>query len=154
MKTLKLLASLVISFSAAAIGSIATIKNIPTWYAALEKPFFNPPNWVFGPVWTALYTLIGVSLYLVWIKETKQPKKRAYVFFGIQIVLNALWSIVFFGLHQTWGGLIVIVTLVASTVYTLKLFSALSKASSKLLIPYVLWISFATCLNLGIALLN
>ena len=101
MKILKLIASLGISFSAAALGSIATTSNIPTWYAGLQKPFFNPPNWVFGPVWTVLYTLIGISMYLVWINDTRKPKKRAYIFFGLQMVLNAAWSIVFFGLHQT-----------------------------------------------------
>lgn len=154
MKVLKLAASLAISFSAAAIGSLVTIPNIPTWYAALEKPFFNPPNWVFGPTWTILYIFIGISLYLVWIAETKDSKQKAYIIFGIQMTLNALWSLVFFGLHQLWPGLIVILALLISIALTIKYFWKFSRWASYLLVPYILWVSFAACLNLALALLN
>ena len=154
MKPFKFIASLVISFSAAALGSIATTRNIPTWYAGLQKPFFNPPNWVFGPVWTILYTLIGVSLYLVWTKKTSSTKTRAYTLFATQLVLNALWSVVFFGLHQPELGLFVIASLVVSTAYTLKLFRPYSTTASNLLVPYLAWISFAMCLNVAIVVLN
>ena len=154
MKFFKLIASLGISFSAAALGSLATTPNIPTWYATLEKPFFNPPNWVFGPVWTLLYTLIGISLFLVWTHKTTKSKQRAYVIFALQLLLNTLWSSVFFGAHQLWIGLAVILALVMSTVYTIKLFRVHSKLGANLLFPYLAWISFATCLNIGIAVLN
>lgn len=154
MKIIKLVASLILSFSAAAIGSLATIPNITTWYAYLEKPFFNPPNWLFGPVWTILYALIGASLYLLWVHTAKASKHRAYVFFGIQLALNAAWSIVFFGLHQLWLGVVVIVALVFAVILTIEQCWKISRPAAYLLGPYLAWISFATCLNIGIALLN
>jgi len=154
MKPLKLVASLSISFSAAALGSIATVHNIPIWYAALDKPFFNPPNWVFGPVWTVLYALVGVSLYLVWTGKTDGNARLAYTVYGTQLALNALWSIVFFGLHQPEFALIIIISLIVATTYTMKLFRPYSKLAGNLLIPYLAWISFAMCLNLAIAILN
>ncbi len=154
MKLLKLFASLILSFSAAAIGGIATSANIPTWYAVLEKPFFNPPNWIFGPVWTVLYFLIGISLYLIWTAKTKKSKTNAYILWGAQIVLNTLWSLVFFGLHQLWLGLAVIVLLDVCVVATILHFYKINKTAAKLLFPYMVWISFATLLNLAIAVLN
>lgn len=154
MKLLKLISSLGISFAAGAIGSLATISSIPSWYATLEKPFFNPPNWLFGPVWTVLYVLIGISLYLVWVERTKKSKRNAYTVFAVQLILNALWSLVFFGLQQPWLGLVVIFGLDAMVVVTIWKFSKVKKAAAYLLIPYLAWISFATILNLSIALLN
>lgn len=154
MKIVKLVSSLIISFSAAALGGLATTPSIPTWYASLEKPFFNPPNWVFGPVWTVLYTFIGVSLYLVWIKQTPGSKELACGVFGLQMALNALWSIVFFGLHLPWLGLVVIISLDIIVLYMIKVFRTHSKLASNLLLPYFAWITFATVLNLAIAILN
>lgn len=150
----KLIASLLLSFSAAAIGSLATTANIPTWYASLDKPFFNPPNWVFGPVWTILYTLMGISLYLVWTSSTKRPRQTAYILFGCQLVLNTLWSLVFFGLHSPEAGLVIILALIASVIYTIKTFRLHSRLAANLLLPYLAWISFAASLNLAIAVLN
>ena len=154
VKVVKFLASELVSISAGGIGSIATISNISTWYAVLEKPFFNPPNWLFGPVWTSLYLLMGWSLYLVWVAPYKGTKKWAFLLFATQLVLNALWSLVFFGLHAPWGGVAVIVLLLASIVATIKLFWPISRLAAYLLLPYAAWVSFATCLNLAIALLN
>lgn len=154
MNLIKLIASLVIVFAAAAIGSAATIPNIETWYAFLEKPFFNPPNWLFGPVWTLLYTLIAIAFYLVWVSKAKGSKNKAFVIFGIQLTLNTLWSIMFFGLHQTWLALLVILGLHLSIFLTIRAFYPFSRVASYLLIPYILWVSFAFCLNIGIALLN
>ncbi|MBL8160281.1 tryptophan-rich sensory protein [Candidatus Saccharibacteria bacterium] len=150
----KLIASLAVAFSAAAIGSLATIPNIPTWYEALEKPFFSPPNWVFGPVWTLLYTLIGISLYLVWSAKTKHSKRNAYLAFGIQLALNALWSLVFFGLQQPWLGVGVIIALLVMIILTMREFWPIRRYAAYLLVPYLLWVCFATCLNIAVALLN
>lgn len=154
MNVLKLLLSLVVSFAAAGIGSLATTSNISTWYAGLEKPFFTPPNWLFGPVWTLLYVLIALSLYTVWTQKTSKPKTGAYTIFGIQMILNALWSLVFFGLHWTWPGLMVIIALDICVIALIKSSKRISKPAAYLLIPYLAWICFATCLNLGIAVLN
>lgn len=153
-RVVKLLLSIALSFVAGGIGSLATVPNIPTWYAALEKPFFNPPNWVFGPVWTLLYVLMGVSLYLIWINKGKKPKQSAYNLFGAQLVLNALWSIVFFGLHQPWLAVIVIMALLTTLTLTIRSFAPYSKMAAWLLVPYIAWVSFATTLNISIALLN
>ena len=154
MKALKLIPSLLISFTAAGIGTLATTPNIPTWYAGLNKPFFSPPNWLFGPVWTLLYICIGISLWLVWTCETKKSKSSAYYLFGAQLILNAAWSLVFFGLHQPWLGVVTILALDGAVILTMRAFKPFSPRAAQLLVPYLAWISFATCLNLGIALLN
>ncbi len=151
----KLAISLVTPFIAGAIGSVFTFSEITGWYAKLSKPFFNPPNWIFGPVWTTLYILMGVSFYLVWIKK---PKKNLFEktskIFGIQLALNALWSITFFGLHQIPLALIIIVLLYASIVAMVYYFKKTSKTAAKLQIPYLAWIAFAMLLNASILLLN
>lgn len=152
-RAIKLLLSIAISFSAGAVGNLATSPNIPTWYAALEKPVFNPPNWVFGPVWTLLYILMGVSLYLVWSSPSRK-KGIAYTFFGVQLVLNALWSIVFFGLHQPWLAVVIIVFLFTTIVMTMWSFLTHCRWAAWLLIPYLGWVGFATALNIAVAHLN
>lgn len=159
MKNHKLFAfivSLAAPLVAGGIGSAVTYPNIANWYAALEKPFFSPPNWVFGPVWTTLYILMGLALYLVWIapKSKKYSKKRAMQAFGLQLALNVLWSVVFFGLHSPWLGVITIVGLLISILLTVQLFQPISKKAAYLLVPYVLWVSFATLLNTAVATLN
>lgn len=153
-KVLKLVVSIVIPFVAAGVGNLATIPNISSWYTTLEKPFFNPPNWVFGPVWTLLYLLMGLSLYLLWTQPSKKDKTKAFIAFGIQLALNTLWSIVFFGLHSPVGGMVVIVGLLATIIVTMRYFWGFSKLAAYLLLPYILWVSFATILNTAIALLN
>ncbi len=150
----KLIVSLALSFMAAAVGSVATIANIPTWYAALAKPEFSPPNWLFGPVWTLLYVLIGISLYLVWVTKYDRSKRAAFTFFGVQLALNTLWSLVFFGGHWLWGGVVVITVLLVSIIVAARLFWPISKTAAYLLVPYMLWVSFATALNIAIAVLN
>lgn len=153
-KFLKLLISIAISFSAALIGGLATSSSIPTWYADLEKPLLNPPNFVFGPVWTVLYVFIGISLYLVWTKTSSLSKRRAFTAFGVQIVLNTAWSLVFFGLQLPWVALAIIAALIAAIIWYMRVSLPISKAAAILLIPYLLWVCFATYLNLGIAMLN
>lgn len=153
-KAAQLISSIALSFSAGAIGSLATIPNIPTWYAGLDKPPLLPPNGVFGPVWSLLYVFMGVALYLVWIAKSKQEKRRAYIAFGVQIILNTLWSIVFFGLHLPWLGVVVILILLGAIVWTMYEFWKHSKPAAYLLVPYIAWVSFATYLTVGVALLN
>lgn len=149
-----LVLSIAASFAAGAIGSLATIPNIPSWYAALEKPALNPPNWVFGPVWSLLYLLMGIALALVILEAGKRSKEKAYSWFGAQLVLNALWSLVFFGLHAPWLGVVVIVALIASIILVVSEFQQFNKYAAWLLVPYLAWVCFAAYLTVGIALLN
>lgn len=150
----KLAASLVPPFLAGLIGNVATSPNINSWYAHLDKPVFNPPNWLFGPVWTLLYILMGVALYLVWTKRTKTPKRTAYVWFGVQLVFNTLWSVVFFGLHAPLAAIGIIAVMIVSIVCTMRYFWPISRPASYLFAPYLAWVLFATCLNIAIAVLN
>lgn len=153
MKILKLIASIAVSFLAGAIGSIFTFKAIPTWYATLEKPSFNPPNWLFGPAWTILYLLMGIALYLVWQRQ-QEHKKLAYILFFIQLVLNALWSIIFFGAHNLGLALVEIIFLWLAILWTIIAFSKISKTAGYLLVPYLVWVSFAAILNFFVFRLN
>lgn len=152
---LKLILSIVICQLAGFIGAIFTMDSIPTWYAALNKPSFNPPNNVFGPVWTILYVMMGISMFLIWKEGLKNKDvKNAFIFFIIQLILNASWSVVFFGGHSVLGGLIVIVLLWLAVLYCIISFRKISRVASILLIPYLLWITFATLLNYYILILN
>jgi len=137
------------------IGSVFTMPAIPGWYAGIAKPSFNPPNWIFGPVWTLLYALMGLAAYLVYEKGFKRPEvKKALAVFAAQLVLNTLWSIVFFGAHRILGAAVVIVLLWALILATILLFHRISKAGAYLLVPYILWVSFATVLNISLYVLN
>jgi translocator protein len=152
----KLALCIVICQIPGAFGSLFTIMAIPAWYATLNKPFFSPPNWLFAPVWLSLYTLMGISLYLVLEKGRKlhKPIKPAAVVFGVQLALNALWSFIFFGLRSPALGFITIVLLWISIAYSVKEFRAIDKKAAYLLVPYILWVSFAAILNLAIMILN
>lgn len=151
----KLIISIAICQSAGIIGSIFTISAIPTWYSFLNKPSFSPPNWIFGPVWTLLYTLMGISLYLIWQKGIeKKEVKRAINFFGIHLVVNALWSIIFFGLRNPLMGLVFIIILWALIIVVIDRFQRIDKRAAVLLLPYFAWVSFATVLNYTIWQLN
>ena len=151
----KLAASIIICQLAGFIGSIFTAASIPTWYAALQKPFFNPPAWVFAPVWITLFVLMGISLYLVWNKGIKtKGVKIALILFGFQLALNVLWSIIFFGLKSPLYAFIEIVMLWIIILFTILKFYSISKTASYLLIPYILWVSFAAVLNFSIFILN
>jgi len=150
-----ILVSIAICELAGILGTAFTTPSIPGWYAGLIKPPFNPPNWLFGPVWTVLYALMGVSAYLVYEKGRKEPKVRtALVVFAAQLALNALWSIVFFGGHMLFGGAVVIVFLWAMILASIWLFSKISRSAAWLLVPYILWVSFATVLNISLYVLN
>lgn len=137
------------------LGTPFTTSAIPTWYAGLNKPFFAPPNWLFGPAWTLLYFLMGVAFYLIWQHGWRNKKSQiARKYFLIQLALNFIWSPVFFGLRSPLLGLIVILLMLVMIMLTIKKFYALSKPAAYLLIPYLLWVSFATTLNAGILVLN
>lgn len=153
-KPAKLAGSFVASYAAAGLGSLATIKNIPTWYAGLDKPFFTPPNWLFGPVWTVLYGLIAISLYLVWTAPPSDRRREALNWYAIQLMLNAAWSIVFFGLHQLWPGVVIVLALLASIITNIVAAHHVRPLAAYLLIPYALWVGFASCLTIGLAIMN
>lgn len=137
------------------VGSLFTISAIPTWYAYLNKPFFSPPNWLFGPVWTLLYALMGVSFFILWKGGWKTKQSHvARTHFFIQLALNFFWTPVFFGLKLPLLALVIIASLWVWILITMRAFYPISKTASLLFIPYLLWVSFATMLNGAIVLLN
>ena len=137
-------------------SGLATQSSITTWFPTLNKPFFNPPNWLFAPVWIILYLMMGVSAGLIWSKMETVPilVKKALWVFTIQLILNALWSFLFFGMCNPFLALIEILLLWLMIVETIKVFKSIDSLASKLLIPYFLWVSFAMILNAGIWWLN
>lgn len=152
---LLLIACLVVCFAAGAIGSWFTTSQIDSWYSTLNKPSFNPPNWIFGPVWSTLYFMMGVSLYLVLTSKSKLKERRlGLVFFRVQLILNTLWSMVFFGLESPVFALLIIITLWFSIFMTIRYFYRVRKLAAVLLIPYLAWVTFASILNAAIFLLN
>lgn len=156
MKSLpKLIISIVGCELVGILGNIFTVPAIPTWYASLNKPPFAPPNWLFGPVWTLLYFLMGISFCLNWQMDGKKKQtKEAVNYFLAQLVLNFMWSPIFFGLRSPLLGLITIIAMWTMTLLTIQKFYPLSKWSAYLLLPYLLWVSFATILNASIVVLN
>jgi len=151
----KLVIAIGISEMAGIIGSVFTISAIPNWYAGLVKPALNPPAWVFGPAWTTLYALMGIAAFLVWRNGwEKKAVKTALGVFGIQLFLNAVWSIIFFGLHNPGWALVDIILLWLAIVWTIAVFYKISKPAAYLLLPYILWVSFAAYLNYSIWMLN
>jgi translocator protein len=147
--TIAILACLLVG----AIGGFFTTSSIPTWYASLDKPSFNPPNWIFGPVWTMLYILMGISLALVWQNHTG-GRRHAIKIFMIQLVLNLLWSILFFYLQSPLAAFNEIIVLWATILMAIYFFYRISKPAAYLLIPYILWVTFAAVLNFSIYILN
>ncbi len=154
MKPVRLTISVLIPLSVGFLGSLFTTPSIGTWYATLNKPVFNPPNWIFAPVWTALFILMGLSLYFVWEKWKKKNGMNTFYIFGMQLSLNLLWSILFFGLHKPLYALIEIVILWIAIMMTILEFRKFSKTASLLLLPYLVWVTFATVLNFSIVLMN
>ncbi len=151
----KLIIAIVVSELAGIIGSVFTISAIPNWYAGLVKPALNPPSWVFGPVWTTLYALMGIAAFLVWRNGWERKEvKTALSIFGLQLFLNAIWSIIFFGLHSPGWALVDIVALWFAIVWTIAVFYKISKPAAYLLLPYILWVSFASYLNYAIWAFN
>jgi translocator protein len=155
VKISKFVLSIFLCFFVAFLGSVFTLPSIPGWYSTLHKPFFNPPNWIFGPVWTILFFLMGVSFYIVWTENINNKKKESAIkIFILQLVLNLLWSLAFFGLHQPLLAMAIIVILWLSIFMTIKYFYKISRLSAYLLYPYIAWVSFASILNFTIVILN
>jgi benzodiazapine receptor len=157
---LVLVAFLAISYAVAALGSIATITQVDGWYAEAEKVFWSPPNVLFGPVWTALYALMAIAAWLVWRERKVRDVRRPLTLYVIQLVLNAVWTPVFFGLYPLvgvaalWVALAIIVALDILVLLTMLAFWRVRRAAAVLLIPYWAWVLFATTLNAGIAVLQ
>ncbi len=155
-KTIKII---VLSISCLFIGFLSsqvTRDAITTWYPSIIKPSFNPPNWLFGPIWSLLYAMMGVAAGLVWAKidANQEVVKKALLFFGIQLALNALWSFLFFGLHNPMLAFIEIILLWLMIYETYSQFSKIDKIAGYLFIPYLAWVGFASILNGSIWWLN
>lgn len=154
-KIIKLISAILVCLSAGLVGSLFTAPSIPTWYAGLKKPSFSPPNWIFFPVWTTLFVLMGISMYSVWDRGLKNKMvKESLIIFGVQLLLNTLWSFLFFGLKSPFYALIEIVVLWIAIGLTIFKFYKISKNGALLLLPYITWVSFAAILNYFIWVLN
>lgn len=154
-KITKFLVSIFVCLLAGAIGSLFTTPQIDTWYANLNKPGFNPPNYIFAPVWTTLFILMGVALFLAWTNFKKnKTAKGAVVFFMVHLVINIMWSVVFFGAQNPGLAMIVIIALWLMIAMLVIQFYKINKYAGYLLIPYLLWVSFASVLNYNIWQLN
>jgi translocator protein len=154
-KFFQVIISILLCQTAGIIGSAFTLSSIPNWYAHLNKASYNPPNWIFGPAWLVLYTLMGIAVFLVWEKrKTNKKALLALQIFILQLVINSLWSIVFFGAHQVFMGLVIILVMWLLILLTIIKFLPISKAAGLLLVPYLLWVSIATSLNYFVFILN
>lgn len=154
-KTIKIIIVILVCVSIGYLSGTVTRDSITTWYPTLVKPVFNPPNWIFAPVWTLLYVMMGIAAGLVWTSDSEvKIVKKALGFFAIQLGLNALWSYLFFGLHNPLLALIEIVLLLLLIFETYKQFKKIDKVAAMLLLPYLAWVSFATILNASIWWLN
>lgn len=147
--------AIVIAECIGVLGSVFTASAIPTWYATLIRPSFAPPSWVFGPVWTMLFAMMGVSACIVW-RQRKQRKdvRHALDIFGIQFALNVLWSALFFGMQNPGAAFVEIIVLWFAILFTIVTFAKISRLAAWLLVPYLLWVSFATVLNYAFWMLN
>lgn len=146
--------SIIIAQAAGIIGSVFTFASVKGWYTTLAKPAWNPPSWIFGPVWTTLYFLMGIASYLVWRKIDGSGAKLALTIYGTQLGLNVLWSILFFGLKQPGLAFAEIIVLLICIIITTVLFWRISPLAGALMIPYILWVSFASYLNFTLWRLN
>lgn len=152
---MKLIISILIPLLVGITAGFFTTEGVNGWYAAAAKPSFNPPNWIFAPVWTTLYILMGIALYLVWKPAAdKTLKQTAITLFVVQLILNFFWSFIFFSLQQTGWALVEIMVMWMAILLTIFWFAKISKKAAWLLVPYVCWVSFATVLNFYIWKLN
>lgn len=153
MKIVKLVSAISLCEVVGGLGAIATTPNISSWYTTLNKPIFSPPNWLFAPTWILLYALMGIALFLIWENKAKN-KTTAYAVFFIQLVLNLFWSFIFFYFKLPLIAFVEIVALWGFILATIVAFSKISKSASWLLVPYVLWVTFAGTLNFAVWWLN
>lgn len=151
----KLIISLLIPLLVGAVSAYFTTSSVDTWYQTINKPSFNPPNYIFAPVWTVLYILMGIALFLVWnSRAEKVVKSNAIYLFGFQLLLNFLWSFIFFNQHHFLGALIDIILLWIVIVLTIKSFGKIKPQAAWLMLPYLLWVSFAIVLTYSVWRLN
>ncbi len=152
---IKFIVSLLVPLAVGGIAGWLTVPEIPGWYAGLNKPSFNPPNYLFGPVWTSLYALMGIAFFLVW-KADADPglKKTAMLLFAVQLVLNFFWSLIFFNAHQIGWALVEIIAMWLLILLTIFAFGKISSLAAWLLVPYICWVSFAMLLNAALWKLN
>lgn len=155
-KYLRIVYVVAICLAVGYLSSLVTAESVKTWYPTLKKTFFNPPNWIFAPVWSLLYVLMGIAGGLVWnqLENNRELVKKGLFFFTVQLLLNALWSYLFFGLHNILLAVIEIILLWLIVFETYLIFKKIDKTAAKLFIPYILWISFATILTIFIYILN
>ncbi len=149
-----LVAFIILCLAVSSVGGAITATSVDTWYQTLEKPSFNPPDWVFAPVWTALYILMGLAAWRIWRFRSIANTVKALSIFGVQLGLNLSWSILFFGLQRVDLALIEIFILLATIVLNAILFWRIDRLAGLIFVPYVLWVTFATILNASIWLLN
>jgi benzodiazapine receptor len=142
-----LVIAILVCFAAAGIGGLFTARSVPTWYQTIEKPSWTPPSGVFGPVWTVLYLMMGIAAWLVWRKDGFSGAGPALGVFGVQLALNALWSVLFFGMRNPGAGFAEIILLWVAIVATVALFWRVSALAGALLLPYLAWVTFAAALN-------
>lgn len=150
----KLVIAILIPLALGAIAGRFTAQAVPEWYASLNRPSFNPPNWIFGPVWTILYILLGISLYMIWKQVPSKERNKALWIFSIQMFLNFIWSFVFFYFNQIGIALAVIIALWISIVFMIFSFYKIKPLAAYLNTPYLLWVTFASALNAGYYILN
>jgi tryptophan-rich sensory protein len=154
-KPVAFIINIAITLGVGALGGWATAKSVKTWYPTLNKPSFNPPNWLFAPVWTTLYVLIGIAAYLVWIRRDKIVHfPRTVAIYLIQLILNLAWSFIFFYLHEVGFALAEIILLLAIIIINALTFYKINKWAGLIFIPYIIWVSFATFLTYNIFILN
>lgn len=151
---IKLIISITIPLTLGFVAGMFTAQAVPDWFAGINKPIFSPPNWIFGPVWTALYLIMGISFYIIWQQESTKRKKYAIVFYAIQLSLNFAWSFLFFYFHLIGFALFDIVLMWFTILLMIINFYPLSKKAAIINIPYLLWVSFATILNAAYFILN
>ena len=151
---IKLVVAVLCTVGIGSLGGLFTAPEIGTWFVGLQKPSFNPPNYLFAPIWTILYLLMGISLYLIWKQPTSTTKTTAITLFIIQFVLNFCWSILFFKYHQLGWALVEIIAMWLFILFTIIWFAQLHKTAAWLLVPYISWVSFATLLNYALWRLN
>jgi len=152
---LKLLISILLPQIAAGVGAYFTITGTGSWYQTIQKPGWNPPSWLFAPVWTALYITIGIAFYLIWKKEAPTGNKRiAMILWGVQLVLNLFWTIIFFNQHQLFWATVEIGLLWFFILATIIAFARINKVAAWLLVPYIAWVSFAGILTWTIWKIN
>lgn len=154
-KPLAFIISIAITLGIGALGSWATAQSVKTWYLTINKPSFNPPNWLFAPVWTTIFILVGIAAYLVWIKKDKITHfPRTFAIYAIQLILNLAWSFIFFYLHEIGFALAEIILLLVVIIINAITFYKIDKWAGLLFIPYILWVSFASFLTYNIFILN